>query len=163
MAKSSQITIRAATREDVPAIIALVNQAFQVEDFLEGTRTDATRMENTLKTGEFLVATDAEEKISGAVYVELHGKRGYFGMLAVDPALQGRGLGRALIEAAENRCRTLGCSYMDIKVLSLRSSLPEYYRRFGYVQTGVEEFRPSRPLKNGVACHCILMSKQLAS
>ena len=50
---------------------------------------------------------------------------------------------------------------MDITVLSLRPELPPYYRKLGYVETGTEEFHPSRPLKAGVECHCIRMTKVL--
>ena len=99
--------------------------------------------------------------ISAAVYVEISGERGYFGMLAVDPASQGTGLGRLMVEAAESHCRQLGCQFMDIDVLSLRPELPPFYRKLGYRETGTEEFHPSRPLRPGVACHCIKMEKAL--
>ncbi len=157
----SDITIRTAAQDDAAAIIPLVNAAFVVEDFLEGTRTDAERLAKSMATGEFLVAESAIGKLVAAVYVEVNGERGYFGMLAVDPAQQGRGLGRRMIDAAENYFRAAGCQWVDIKVLSLRQGLPEYYRKFGYVETGSEEFHPSRPLKPGVECHCIAMAKRL--
>jgi hypothetical protein len=50
---------------------------------------------------------------------------------------------------------------MDITVLSLRPELPPFYRRLGYLESGTEEFRPSRPLKSGAECYCIVMSKGL--
>jgi len=159
--QSLPATIRKATKDDAPAMISLVNEAFTVEDFLEGTRTDTERMAKSMQAGQFLVAEDAFGKIVATVYIELHGERGYFGMLAVDPSQQGQGLGRRMIEAAEDHCRRLGCNFMDIKVLSLRHGLPEYYRQFGYIETGTEGFRPSRPFKPGVECHCIVMSKKL--
>ncbi len=161
--KQEEFTIRLASRGDAPAIISLVNTAFTVEDFLEGTRTDAERMAKTMDTGQFIVAENSAGQMVAAVYIEIKNSRGYFGMLAVAPSLQGRGLGRRMIEAAENHSRNLGCDSMDIKVLSLRTTLPSYYRQFGYEITGTEEFRPSRPLKPGVECHCIVMTKRLAS
>ncbi len=82
-------------------------------------------------------------------------------MLAVAPDQQGRGIARILIGAAENHCRQRGCRHMDIKVLSLRPELLPFYSKLAYVQTGTEEFRPSRPLKVGYDCHCIVMSKPL--
>jgi hypothetical protein len=66
-----------------------------------------------------------------------------------------------MIEAAEDHCRQLGCELMDITVLSLRPELPAFYRKFGYIESGTEEFTPSRPPKGGVKCHCIIMSKRL--
>jgi GNAT superfamily N-acetyltransferase len=118
-------------------------------------------MATMMQAGEFLVAETDGGEVLAAVYVEPREARGYFGMLAVDPARQGSGLGRAMIEAAENHCRRLGCNFMDITVLSLRRELLPFYEKFGYVETGREEFRPSRPLKGQAQCHCIVLSKKL--
>jgi len=82
-------------------------------------------------------------------------------MLAVDPSRQGTGLGRLMVEAAENHCRQRGCTWMDISVLSLRPELLPFYRKLGYVETSTEEFHPSSPLKSGFECHSIVMSKRL--
>jgi predicted N-acetyltransferase YhbS len=154
------VHIRLATASDVPAIIRVVNAAFSIETFLDGTRTDEARMAEMLRTGEFLVAEDGG-RIIASVYVEQDGKRGYFGMLAVDPTSQGKGLGRAMVEAAESYCQNRGCTAMDLAVLSLRPELPPLYEKLGYVKTGTEEFHPSRPLKEGFVCHTIIMSKKL--
>jgi hypothetical protein len=42
-----------------------------------------------------------------------------------------------------------------------RPELLPIYQRFGFVETGTEEFTMSRELKSGQKCHCIVMSKQL--
>jgi len=153
--------IRLATAADIAAIISITNAAFAVETFLDGTRTDAAGLAAMMQKGQFLVAEQRSGHIIASVYIELRGVRGYFGMLAVDPSQQGKGVGRVMVEAAEDHCREQGCSAMDITVLSLRPELPPYYRKLGYVETGTEEFHPSRPLKAGVECHCIRMSKAL--
>jgi ribosomal protein S18 acetylase RimI-like enzyme len=114
-----------------------------------------------MEKGSILLAEDGGGRLLGCVYTEVRGARGYLGQLAVDPAHQGLGLARRLVEAAEDRFRQLGCEAVDITVLSLRPELPPIYRRFGYAETGTEEFHPTQPLKAGVECHCIVMSKQL--
>ena len=58
-------------------------------------------------------------------------------MLAVEPVAQGRGLGRALIDAAELHARSGGASVMHISVVNLRSDLLAYYGRLGYIATGI--------------------------
>ncbi len=156
----STTRVRLATPADADAMISVVNAAFAIETFLDGTRTDHERMAEIMQRGEFLLAESAG-RVVGCVYTEHHDNHGYFGMLAVAPDHQGRGISRILIEAAENHCQERGCRYMDIKVLSLRPELPGLYKRLGYVQIGTEEFRPSRPLKPGFECHCIVMSKPL--
>jgi len=82
-------------------------------------------------------------------------------MLAVDPSQQGKGLGRLMVEAAEDHCRRQESRFMDITVLSLRPELPPFYCKLASVEVGTEEFHPSRPLKEGVECHSIVMSKAL--
>ena len=142
-------------------MIPIVNAAFSIEEFLEGTRTDQERMAAMMRKGTFLVAESAAGRIVASVYTEMRSQRAYFGMLAVDPSQQGIGLGRKMVDAAEDRCRRQGAKAMDIAVLNLRPELPPLYRKFGYVETGTEDFKPSRPLKPGVECHAIIMSKQL--
>jgi GNAT superfamily N-acetyltransferase len=143
-------------------MIPIINAAFAIETFLDGERTDETRMAEIMKKGEFLVAEDDGGRLIAAVYVELRGERSYFGMLAVDPSRQGTGLGRVMVHAAEDYCRKRGCKRMDIIVLSPRTDLPPFYQKLGYVETGEEEeFRPVRSLKEGVECRGIIMSKAL--
>ena len=157
-----QSYIRVATDADRPRLIALVNSAFSIETFLEGTRTDDERIAALMQKGCILMAEDASGKLLACVYTEVRGPRGYLGQLAVDPAHQGNGLGRIMVEAAEERLRLEGCEAVDIIVLNLRPELPPLYRRFGYIETGVEEgFRPTRTLAPGLECHGIKMSKKL--
>jgi len=143
-------------------MIPLVNAAFAIETFLDGTRTDELRMSQMMRKGQFLVGEQGR-RIAGAVYVEKRGERGYIGMLAIDPAQQGNGFGRMMMQAAERHALGLGCRHVDITVLSLRPELPPLYRKLGYQETATEEFHPSQPLKPGVACHSIVMSKSLES
>jgi predicted N-acetyltransferase YhbS len=156
---------RLAAPADIPALAAMINSAFAIETFLEGTRTDDERLAAMMRKGIILAAEDSAGRLLGCVYTEVRpaasGTRGYLGQLAVDPAHQGKGLARRIFQAAEEHLRRQGCEAVDITVLSLRPELPPIYRRYGYVETGTEEFRPSRPLVSGAECHCIVMSKQL--
>ncbi|MGD0345518.1 MAG: GNAT family N-acetyltransferase [Terracidiphilus sp.] len=160
-ATGNGIRFRVAAASDRPRLIQLINTAFSVETFIEGTRTDDERLAAMMAKGSILVAEDGAGRLLASVYTERRGKRGYLGMLAADPARQGEGLGRRMVEAAEERFREQGCEAVDITVLSMRPELPPIYRRFGYVETGTEEFKHSQPLRQGVECHCIVMSKRL--
>lgn len=153
--------VRLASIDDMPAMVEVINSAFAVESFLEGTRTDVNRLAEVMQKGEFLLAHDDADNLVASVYIEVRGTRGYFGMLAVLPSHQNQGLGRAMVQAAEEHCRQRGCTRMDLTTLSLRPELPKFYSRLGYTETGTEEFHPSRPLRPGVECHCIVMSKTL--
>jgi ribosomal protein S18 acetylase RimI-like enzyme len=61
----------------------------------------------------------------------------YFGMFAVRPELQGGGIGRQMVHAAERHARRrLGASTMRMHVLRQRGELIAWYRRLGYEPTG---------------------------
>lgn len=153
--------IRQATAADRPRLIPLINSAFSVEAFLGGTRTDDGRFAAMMDKGIVFVLEDCAGRLFASVYAELRGPRGYLGMLAVDPAHQGTGLARRIVQAAEEHFRHHGCHAIDITVLNMRPELLPIYRRFGFVETGTEPFRPSRPIQAGVECHCIVMTKPL--
>src|SRR3954466_2074036 len=161
MTNSPVLQIRPATPADRPRLIALINAAFSIETFLEGTRTDDERLSAMMQKGEILLAADSSGQILASIYAENRGNRGYLGQLAVDPAHQRSGFGKQLLSAAENHFRARGCEAIDITVLSLRPELLPIYRRLGFIETGTEEFLMSRALKNGQDCYCIKMSKPL--
>ena len=155
----TELKTRFAAEADAEAISALVNAAFKVERFfIDRDRINPGQVREMLGTGKYLLAENNGALIA-CVYVELRGKRGYFGLLGVDPSRQGQGLGRKMVEEAESYARTAGCEFMDLRIVNLRAELPPFYRRLGYVETGTEAFaadaKPSQP------CHFIRMSKPL--
>jgi predicted N-acetyltransferase YhbS len=160
-ATEAALRTRLATEADLARLIPLINSAFSVETFFDGTRTDEERLKANLQKGEILVAENASGQLLACIYLENRGARGYLGQLAVDPAMQRAGLGRGIVLAAENRLRSQGCEAVEITVLNLRSELPPIYRRFGYIETATEPFHSPRPLKPGAECHCIVMTKRL--
>jgi ribosomal protein S18 acetylase RimI-like enzyme len=155
------LRIREATAADRPRLVSLINSAFSIESFIGGTRTDNQQLAAMMEKGAVLMAEDASGCLLASTYMERRGPRGYLGMLAVAPAHQGKGLAHRIVQAAEDHLRRQGCQAVDITVLSLRAELLPIYRRFGFVETGTDEFHTTRPLAPGVKCHCIVMSKQL--
>src|SRR5689334_19151583 len=107
--------VRMANVRDPGRIARLVNTAFQVEAFFKiGDRTSEHEIRALMATGEFLVIDDdTRDSLAACIFTSIEDTRGYFGMLSVDPSRQGRGLGRALIDAAETRARARGCDRMD--------------------------------------------------
>ena len=151
--------IRMAGAEDVEPLARLINAAFVVEQpFIEGDRIDPVGVRGYMEKGKFLVAEDAAGLV-GCVYVELRRGRGYLGLLGVAPVEQGTGLGRRLMDAAENYFRAAGCRAIDLRIISPRTPLPAFYEHLGYAQMGTAPFTADVPVK--VPCHYILMSKQL--
>ena|ERR1700690_4208205 len=154
------MTTRTAQLDDAESIARLVNAAFRPERFfIDADRTNPDKVRALLQKGKFLLAEEAGT-LTGCVYIELHGERGYFGLLAVDPAAQRSGLGSRLVAAAEGDCRSAGCRFMDLTMVNLRKDLPGFYRRLGYAESGTRPFpsdqHPNQP------CHLVKMSKPLA-
>lgn len=66
------------------------------------------------------------------------GGSAYFGMFAVDPTLQGGGVGKFVLAEAERYAHDeLGASRMEMTVIEQRPELIAWYERRGYVRTGV--------------------------
>lgn len=152
--------LRAAVVAEVPAIVRVTNAAYAIEKFFVSTdRTSEPDVLRLMGKGTFLVDVDAGGVMHGSVYVEIRGDRGYFGLLSVDPARQGTGLGRRLVDAAEAHACAAGCAAIDIRIVNLRSELPPFYRRLGYVDAGEDhEVIPGATR----ACHYLKMTKTLA-
>lgn len=124
----------------------LVNRVYAVaEDGLwaDGwTRTSAPDIARLVAAGEIAVARhgDHDQDVVGIVRVRhLDHEVGEFGMLAADPAVRGKGIGRDLVDFAEDRCRRHGRTVMQLELLVPRArvhpgkaSLDAWYSRLGY-------------------------------
>jgi GNAT superfamily N-acetyltransferase len=151
--------IRAATLADAAAIARLVNDAFLPERlFRDADRTDQAKVAAFVQKGKFFMLFE-EGALTGCIYTELRGDRGYFGLLAVDPQRQRSGIGARLIDAAERYCRSTGCRFMDLTFVNVRQELSAYYQRFGYVESGTLPFPADRFTRFPV--HLVQMSKPL--
>jgi predicted N-acetyltransferase YhbS len=135
------IAIRTATADDVPAVVALLNEAFAMERaFVDRDRTSIAEITHYFGTGTFLVVDGANGALAACMYLEPRGDHLYLGMLAVSPAHQGHGLGRQMMAAAERQATELGCSAIDIRIVNRRTELPPFYRALGFVECGTEPF-----------------------
>lgn len=152
--------IRIAGSADAEQITAVINAAFRIAEgfFIDGNRITLAEVHRSLAKGAFLVAED-EGGLRGCVYVEARGERAYLGLLSVDPSRQQSGLGSRLMTAAEEYCRARGARFMDILIVNLRTELPAFYARRGYVENGTTPFPADVPTRQ--PCHFINMSKSL--
>ena len=152
--------VRLAQIQDAEAITAVINSAFRRAEsfFIDRDRIDVGAIRTLMEKGKFLLAEE-NGALAGSVYVEPRGERAYLGLLSVDPTLQRAGIGSALMNAAEDHCSSLGCRFMDLRIVNLRTENHEFYSRRGYVETGTEPF-PS-DLTPKLPCHFVNMSKPL--
>ncbi|MHB9864343.1 GNAT family N-acetyltransferase [Streptomyces sp. YIM S03343] len=147
-AAAAGLTFRDATDADVDVLVALVESAYRGEssrtgwtteaDILEGQRTDPEGVLEVIKSPDSrLITVEREDRIVACCQLEHHGDHSYFGMFAVSPALQGAGLGKAIIAEAERQARAVwGVREMHMTVIGVREDLIAWYERRGYRRTG---------------------------
>ncbi len=136
-----------STIEDAVALDILVNSAYRGEssrqgwtteaDLIDGTRTDANALKELLKkTDTIILKYVEEEKILACVELTREENKLYLGMLTVSPSLQGKGIGKELLKAAEQEALKQNCNTIFMTVISVRKELIDWYLRHGYIDTG---------------------------
>lgn len=81
-----------------------------------------------------------EERVVAAVMVGHDGHRGVLYYLAVDPAFQKRGFGKATVAAAEAWLRERGVWKINLMVRSENEKAGRFYERLGYAVNPVLSF-----------------------
>ncbi len=145
-------TLRPATVDDVPALVALVTSAYRGDasragwtteaDLLDGSRIEPEVLLADLQRprSRIIVAQGADGPVACAHVAEEDGA-GYFGMFAVAPGMQGSGLGKRLLAEAERVvAEEWRLPLMRMTVIDVRDALIAFYERRGYRRTGV--FKP---------------------
>jgi GNAT superfamily N-acetyltransferase len=155
------VEIRTGTLADAESIASLINKAFIVERVaFDGDRTSSEKVRALFQSGSFLLA-ESQSSLVGCVYLEPRGSRGYLGLLSVDRICEGQGLGRRLMDAAEQQARRAGLVALDLRIISPRAeALLPFYLKLGYAQTGLAPMDPAT--KPTVPCHYVTMVKILA-
>jgi len=132
--------IRAATERDAPEIARLLTALGHP------TATAATRdrwPEWSAAGNAALVAADASERLIGVVTLHrmtvLHRPRpvGRITALIVDETARGRGVGRALVAAAEAELARAGCGLLEITSNFRLVEAHAFYAHLGYETTSV--------------------------
>lgn len=75
--------------------------------------------------------------IVASVMAGYEGHRGWLNYVAVDPAHQRHGLGKAIVAQAEARLRQSGCPKINLQVRAGNSVAIEFWERVGYVRDDV--------------------------
>ena len=136
-----------ASNEDLPHLVELVNQAYRGAaapgwtseiELISGPRINLQSLTALAANGPALVlAAKAGAATLGCVSLTPGGGgQWYLSMLAVDPATQTGGVGKAIMAAAEQYARERGATSIKISVINLRDALIAWYERRGYRQTG---------------------------
>ncbi|MDP1658215.1 MAG: GNAT family N-acetyltransferase [Methylotenera sp.] len=149
---------RKAEISDAEPIVQLVNSAYRGEssragwtteaDMLDGSRISVQDVQRLIESeyaiillclsGAGLLGTICLEKEHDAIHI---------GMFAVNPALQGKGIGKQLLAAAENLSKQVWVvQKLQMHVITIRHELIAFYARRGYQRTGILSDFPVNPL-----------------
>ena len=153
----STIALRlvSAAEADRDRLASLINAAFAVYPFMGGPRTSAEGLAEEMgETGVFIVAEDDGRAIGCAMLRPASeidwetdaapaGLNGagvvYLGLVAVDPTIHKRGLGRRIIAEAESTGRRRGFTKVTLGTLREQGTVP-YYEALGYRTVASPQF-----------------------
>lgn len=85
----------------------------------------------------FGVLPGDDGSVAGTVMAGYEGHRGWINYLAVDPSVQGGGLGRQLMDWAEARLRERGCPKINLQVRRGNEAVLAFYAALGYADDNV--------------------------
>lgn len=141
------IQLRAATIDDVPAIIEML-----ADDFLGGTRekVDEAISENYIQAfreiendpNNELVIAELDGKVVGTFQLTFTpslsfqgGKRCTVESVRVDSSLRGQGIGREMMLWAIERAKEKGCVSMQLTTHRERENAHRFYEKLGFETT----------------------------
>ena len=168
------LTFRIATIDDIPALVALIESGYRGEesrkgwtteaDFLDGRRTDEEALFEILseENSLFLLALEAEELV-GCCNLVNNVSEAHFGMFAVRPTSQGKGLGAAIMNEVERFVLSTWDNHrLVLDVLGLRAELIAWYERRGFRPTGTTRPFPYQNSRFGIPKRDDLMFLEMA-
>jgi len=81
---------------------------------------------------DLLLVAVHRDRIVGTVMAGYDGHRGWINYLAVDPLYQKKGIGRLLMEHAEERLQLLDCPKINLQVRAANHRVTGFYKHLDY-------------------------------
>ncbi|ARU63906.1 hypothetical protein CBW65_13505 [Tumebacillus avium] len=141
------LIIRPSTAEDAVQLVALDNIAWSTDSAVSDNSWNSTEEYlDRCPPGSQIVA-ESEGVVCG--YVQSRNPTGLPSndhvaelSIAVHPDYQGKGVGRQLMQAIEDKALREGKRKVALRVLATNSGAIEFYKRCGYIEQGrlVQEF-----------------------
>ncbi len=124
------LTIRSAVPEDEPDVVALwracdlvTRQNDPAKDF---------RFARAGACSDVLIAEDDGGRICGSVMVGHDGHRGWLYYVASTPRSRGSGIGRRIVQAAEDWLRQRGVVKVQLLVRETNTEVVSFYEHLGF-------------------------------
>jgi len=130
----SELVVRSYSAADQQAVIDLWDRC----DLLRPWNNPVKDIARKLRANSdwFLVAV-IRNKVVGSIMIGYEGHRGWINYLAVDPSLRRQGVGRRLMEHAEEILRKAGCPKINLQIRSANKQAADFYAVLGYLRDDV--------------------------
>jgi ribosomal protein S18 acetylase RimI-like enzyme len=124
------LTIRSAVPEDEASVVEL----WRVCDLVASYNDPAAdfRFARAGASSDVLVGEDASGRIGGSVMVGHDGHRGWLYYVASSPHSRGGGIGRQMVQAAEEWLQRRGVVKAQLMVRETNVKVVSFYERLGY-------------------------------
>jgi ribosomal protein S18 acetylase RimI-like enzyme len=129
--------IRSYSESDETAVITLWQQCELTRPWND-PRKDIQRKLTTQP--ELFFIGEQDGKIIATVMAGYDGHRGWVNYLAVDPAYQGEGIGRRLMQHVEESLAAIGCPKLNLQIRASNQSALAFYERIGYAADEVVSY-----------------------
>jgi len=128
------LILRAAHHSEAGAIAMM--SRLQVEHGLNWRWTPA-RVRHYIRDKETMVlVASVDGVIVGFAIMKFRDQEAHLFLLAVQPAAQRSGVGKALLEWLEKSCRTAGMQQVRLEVRASNERAKQFYRQLGYRLVG---------------------------
>ena len=134
-----ELVIRGATTGDCRALEDLIDQL----GYHPAEAEIAERLATMEREGRLVLVAEVDGEVVGCLSTSvmrvLHRPApvGRISMMVVDAALRGRGIGAALVRAAERALTASGCGLVEVTSHQSRTDAHRFYERLGYERTSV--------------------------
>ena len=173
---AESLNIRMARDDDAEAITKLVNQAYRSKlinkgwtnesELVAGSRIDNNSVKLLIhKPQSVVLLAIIDEQLIACVHLLKTDDRVYLGMLSVNPEVQGMGIGKRMLELAEDYAwNNMAAVTIIMDVISQRAELISFYQRRGYqIHNQPEEYpihlNVGRPLQDNLTVQQLVKSK----
>ena len=166
---------RIATARDVPELVGLINNSYRPNGpetgwthesgLIEGDRINTQQLADLLDGDSTILLGLNKGEIVACVNINEEAGASYIAMLTVKPSYQNLGLGKEILQLAEEYAENqYESSEVNLFVISERKELFDFYLRRGYEPTQVSSDYPAdagvgNPKISGLKL--VLLTKQL--
>ena len=130
MKRRSDLQIRPCEERDLEALVALLLAVFPDPAPHNEPRASIRRKLGVER--ELLLVGHEDGRLVATAMGGWDGHRGWLYQVAVAPDARGRGHGRAIVAAVEERLRARGCPKLNLQVMASNPAAVGFWRRLGY-------------------------------